>query len=332
MLIDNVKLIVKAGDGGNGAATFLRNGMTSKGGPDGGNGGNGGNVYFQGSSNINDLREFRFKKKIYAEDGIAGGRQKLFGKNAEHLVILVPLGTSVTDTTNGKVYEIVDDKRTLLIARGGQGGRGNTEFKSATNQAPDYSERGTAGQEKELLLELKLIAEIGLIGLPNAGKSSLLSVLTNATPKIANYPFTTLEPNIGMMGKHPIADIPGLIEGAADGKGLGAKFLKHIEKTKILLHCIELTENNVKERYETVRNEFKNFNQSLLEKQEIILLTKTDLVDEKTIKKYKTMFEKKGLQVLTCSLYDQASVESLSKTLLSLLEKSQNGATQEILQ
>lgn len=321
MLIDNVKLTVKAGDGGNGSASFLRNGMTAKGGPDGGNGGNGGSVYFQGSTNISDLREFRYKKKITAEDGIKGGKMKLFGKNADHLTILVPLGTTITDTTSGKTYEIVDDKRSLLIAKGGIGGRGNTEFKSATNQAPEYAEQGTKGQEKELFLELKLIAEIGLIGLPNAGKSSLLSVLTNATPKIANYPFTTLEPNIGMMGKHPIADIPGLIEGAADGKGLGAKFLKHIEKTKILVHCIELTENNVEERYETVRKEFAAFNTSLLEKPEIILLTKTDLVDEKVVNKYKKLFEKKGFQVLTCSLYDQANVDSLMKTFIAIVEK-----------
>jgi ribosome-binding ATPase YchF (GTP1/OBG family) len=172
------------------------------------------------------------------------------------------------------------------------------------------------------LLELRLIAEIGLIGLPNAGKSSLLSVLTHATPKIANYPFTTIEPNIGMLGDHPIADIPGLIEGAAHGRGLGAKFLKHIEKTRILVHCIELTENNVEERYNTVRKEFAEFNKTLLEKPEIILLTKTDLVDEKTVKKYKSMFEKKGKQVLTCSVYDQKSIEALKKVLESQLYKN----------
>ena len=320
MLVDNVILLVKAGDGGNGSASLLHNGLTYKGGPDGGNGGNGGNIYFQGSTNINDLREFRFKKKITAEDGIAGGRQKLFGKNAPDLTILVPVGTSITDIDSKKVYEIIDTTSLLLIATGGKGGRGNNEFKSATNQTPMYAENGTPGQKKNLFLELRLIAEIGLIGLPNAGKSSLLSVLTNATPKIANYPFTTLEPNIGMLGKHPIADIPGLIEGAADGKGLGAKFLKHIEKTKILVHCIELTEDNPEEKYKTVRHEFKNFNQSLLEKPEIILLTKTDLVDEKTVKKYKELFEKKGKQVLTCSLYDDASVEKVRKTLKTLLE------------
>ncbi len=322
MLVDNVTLLVKAGNGGNGSSSLLHNGLTFKGGPDGGNGGNGGNIYFQGSTNITDLREFRFKKKIVAQDGIAGGRQKLFGKNAPHVTILVPLGTSVTDTKLERTYEITDTRRLLLVAKGGKGGRGNAEFKSATNQTPEYAEYGKSGEAKKLLLELRLIAEIGLIGLPNAGKSSLLSVLTNATPKIADYPFTTLEPNIGMLGNHPIADIPGLIEGAAKGRGLGAKFLKHIEKTKILIHCIELTQNNAEERYETVRREFEHFNQSLMEKSEIILLTKTDLVDEKTIKKYKNIFEKRGKEVLTCSLYSQDSIESLRKTLETILESA----------
>ncbi|HWY79273.1 MAG TPA: GTPase ObgE [Candidatus Sulfotelmatobacter sp.] len=322
MLVDNVTLLVKAGNGGNGSSSLLHNGLTFKGGPDGGNGGNGGNIYFQGSTNITDLREFRFKKKIIAQDGIAGGRQKLFGKNAPHLTIYVPLGTSITDIVSGKIYEITDITRMLLIASGGKGGRGNAEFKSATNQTPMYAEYGKSGQEKKLFLELRLIAEIGLIGLPNAGKSSLLSVLTNATPKIANYPFTTLEPNIGMLGTHPIADIPGLIEGAASGRGLGATFLKHIEKTKILIHCIELTDNDAEKRYETVRHEFKQFNQSLLEKPEIILLTKTDLVDEKTIQKNARMFEKQGKKVLTCSLYNQNSVASLQKTLETIIENT----------
>lgn len=320
MLIDKITLSIKAGNGGNGAATFLKNGQTAKGGPDGGNGGNGGNIYIQGSTNVNDLRQFRYKKKIRAQDGIAGSKQNLFGKNAPHITILVPLGTSVTDTKLERVYEVIDTRRLLLVAKGGRGGWGNTKYKSSTNQSPEFAEYGKPGQEKKLILELRLIADIGLIGLPNAGKSSLLSVLTNATPKIANYPFTTLEPNIGMLGIHPIADIPGLIEGAAEGRGLGAKFLKHIEKTKILVHCIELTENNVEEKYNIVRNEFEHFNQSLLEKPEIILLTKTDLVDEKTIKKFKELFEKKGKVVLTYSIYDTNSIETLRKTLESTLE------------
>src|SRR6266571_841797 len=226
MLVDNVTITIKAGDGGNGASTFLRNGMTARGGPDGGNGGNGGNIYFQGSSNINDLKQFRFEKKITAETGIRGKSRKLFGKNAEHMTIFVPLGTRITNLKSGSIHEITDTTTPILLAQGGKGGRGNTEFKSATNQAPDYAESGTLGQKKELLLELRLIADIGLIGLPNAGKSSLLAVLTKATPKIGDYPFTTLEPSVGMLGKYTIADIPGLIEGASTGRGLGVTFLK----------------------------------------------------------------------------------------------------------
>ncbi len=320
MLVDNVTLHIRAGKGGNGAATFLRNGLTAKGGPDGGNGGNGGHIYFQGSSNINDLKEFRFKKKIIADDGIPGKHKKLFGKNAEHTTILVPFGTTITDLESNEVFEI-NDETPVLVARGGIGGRGNTEFKSATNQSPMLAEDGTPGEEKDLFLELKLIAEIGLIGLPNAGKSSLLATLTNATPKIGNYPFTTLEPNIGMLGKHPIADIPGLIEGAATGKGLGSTFLKHIEKTKIIVHCVESFDPEAKKTYETVREEFKQYNTTLLEKPEIILLTKTDLSDVKTTKKNLTFFKKKGYKVLTCSIYEPESIATLKKTLEDMVEK-----------
>src|SRR3989344_5466351 len=241
MLVDNINLIVKAGNGGDGAATFLRSEGKAKGGPDGGNGGNGGNIYFQGSTNINDLREFRYKKRIEAQ-------------------------------------------------------------------------KGTPGKEKKLFLELRLIADVGLIGLPNAGKSSLLSVLTNATPKIGAYPFTTLEPNIGMLNGHAIADIPGLIEGASKGKGLGVEFLKHIEKTKVLVHCIDSSEVNPEKAYETVRNEFKQYNILLLDKPEIILLTKTDLVDEKTFKRNMKILKKKG-KVLTVSIYNPVSLNILKQEL-----------------
>lgn len=319
MLVDNINLYIKAGNGGDGAATFLRNEMTAKGGPDGGNGGNGGNIYFQGSTNINDLREFRYKKKITADDGIPGKHKKLFGKNAPHLTIYLPLGTRITDTQSGEAIEITNTTALILLAKGGKGGRGNTEFKSATNQTPRYAEKGTLGETKKLFLELRLIADVGLIGLPNAGKSSLLSVLTNATPKIANYAFTTLEPNIGMLGKHPIADIPGLIEGASKGKGLGVEFLKHIEKTKVLVHCIDATAEDVQKAYETVRHEFEQYNISLLDKPEIILLTKTDIADEGQIKKNIKILQKKGKQVLCSSIYNQKSLDILKHSLKSLL-------------
>lgn len=326
MLVDNVTLYVKAGNGGDGAATFLRNGQTAKGGPNGGNGGNGGNIYFQGSNNINDLREFRFKKKIVAESGTPGGKYRLFGKNAEHTTVLVPVGTRVKDVDTGSMYDIRDTVTPVLIARGGRGGRGNNEFKSATNQAPEYAEKGTRGQERRLLLELRLIADIGLIGLPNAGKSTLLSVLTNAHPKIGNYPFTTLEPNLGMFGMHPIADIPGLIEGASEGRGLGVTFLKHILKTKILVHCIELTEDDIQERYRTVRQEFENYDPKLLLKPEVIVLTKTDLADPKLVRKYVKFFEKKGKHVLTCSVNEPESIHALSKELHELLVKAEKAS------
>lgn len=326
MLVDNIGLIIKAGNGGDGAATFLRNQSTAKGGPDGGNGGNGGNIYFQGSTNINDLREFRYKKKIEAKDGVPGKNKKLFGKNAQHLTIYLPLGTRVTDTTSGKIIEITNTTTTILAARGGKGGRGNTEFKSATNQTPRYAEKGTLGEEKKLFLELRLIADVGLIGLPNVGKSSLLSVLTNATPKIGNYAFTTLEPNIGMLRSQPkspvgeckqyaIADIPGLIEGASKGKGLGVEFLKHIEKTKVLVHCIDSSAEDVQKAYSTVRNEFEQYNTSLLDKPEIILLTKTDLADEEIIKKNVKILQKIGKKVLTASIYKLETLDLLKQEL-----------------
>lgn len=315
MLVDNINLIIKAGNGGDGAATFLRNEMTARGGPDGGNGGNGGNIYFQGSTNINDLREFRYKKKIAADDGIPGKHKKLFGKNAQHLTIYLPLGTRITDINSGKVIEITDITTPILVAKGGKGGRGNAEFKSAINQAPRYAEKGTMGEEKKLFLELRMIADVGLIGLPNAGKSSLLSVLTNATPKIGNYPFTTLEPNIGMMGNHAIADIPGLIEGASKGKGLGVEFLKHIEKTKVLVHCIDSSDENPQKSYETVRNEFKQYDISLLDKPEIILLTKIDLADEEQINKNVKILKKKGKKVITASIYQPETLETLKQEL-----------------
>ncbi len=314
MLIDNVTLQIKAGNGGDGKVSFFRN----RGGPDGGNGGNGGDLYFQGADNLNDLRLFRFKKKIDGIDGIAGKNQNLFGKNAPNTTIFVPLGTRITDVATGNVYEITDTTTFILLARGGKGGRGNSEFKTSTNQAPHYAEKGTKGEEKKLLLELRLIAEIGLIGLPNAGKSSLLAVLTNANPKIGNFPFTTLEPNIGMLKEHALADIPGLIEGASSGRGLGVTFLKHIEKTKVLLHCIDATDVDPEKSYMTVRHEFQKYNPALLEKPEIILLTKTDLADTKQIIKIEKLFQKKGKQVLTCSIYDEKSLEAIKQKLFTL--------------
>ena len=315
MLVDNIKLTVIAGRGGDGSAHFRRDAITRNGGPDGGNAGNGGNIYFIASHNVRDLREFRYKKKIEASRGIDGKGQKMFGKNAPHLTITVPPGTRMTDMDSGSVIELTDSLTPMLIAHGGRGGRGNTEFKSATNQSPHYAEKGGEGQRRELFLELRLIADIGLVGLPNAGKSSLLGALTNARPTVGSYPFTTLDPTIGMLGALAIADLPGLIAGASTGKGLGIGFLRHIEKTKMILHCIDLTDPTPLSSYETIRSEFGAFSQSLLTKPEIILLTKTDLVSPGAIRKARDLFAKKGKKVLTCSIYDPTSMTRLKKTL-----------------
>lgn len=320
MLIDDVTITIKAGDGGNGSASFRRNAQTARGGPDGGNGGNGGDIYFIGTDDLGALSEFQYKKSLKANDGIKGNKQNKHGKNADDLYIKVPLGTKVTDTATGTSVEILDTKNPVLFAKGGKGGRGNNEFKTALLQAPKFAETGEVGEEKVVRLELRLIADIGFIGLPNAGKSSLLAVLTNAQPKIANYPFTTLEPNIGMMDRTALADIPGLIEGAAQGKGLGIKFLKHIEKTKLLVHCIDVTDENPLQTYQTVRKEFEEYKKELLEKPEMILLTKKDLVEEKEIKVREKALKKLGKEILSVSVYDDKSLEDLKIKLLQSLE------------
>lgn len=315
MLIDDVTITVRAGRGGDGSAHLKRNAQTAKGGPDGGNGGNGGAVYFEGIDDIAALREFRFKKKLEAENGVSGGRQNLYGRNGEDLIIKVPFGTIVNDETTGKRYTITRFVPKILIAKGGKGGRGNNEFKSATNQTPKYAEPGAPGEEKIIHLELKLIADIGFIGLPNAGKSSLLQELTNAKPKIANYPFTTLEPNLGMMGTLILADIPGLIEGASSGKGLGIKFLKHVERTKLLVHCIASDHEDVVKIYETVRKELEEYNKEIMEKPEVILVTKSDLVDEKETKKKIKALKKKNDHVYSVSIYDDGSIKQVAEIL-----------------
>lgn len=315
MLIDDIEITVKAGEGGDGKVSFIRNAQTAKGGPDGGNGGNGGNVYFIGSHNESDLRQFSFKKAVKAESGIPGKKKNLYGRNADHLTITLPLGTIITNIDTDEVIEITNTEIPILIASGGKGGRGNNEFKSATNQTPFEFEKGTLGEEKRLHLQLRLIADIGFIGLPNAGKSSLLSALTNAHPKIGAYPFTTLEPNLGMMGKIILADIPGLIEGASRGKGLGITFLRHIEKTKLLVHCIDANDEDPIKTYHIVRKEFEEYSKTLLEKPEIILLTKVDLVDEVTVKKRVKLLKTLRKGVYPVSIYDLKSLEGLRKKL-----------------
>lgn len=304
-LIDDVFITVKAGDGGK-----------ASGSRDGGHGGAGGNIYFQASNNISDLSSFRFVKKIVGKLGGHGQRNKMTGRNAEDELVLVPPGTKVTDEANGESVEIMDFEKKVLIAKGGYGGGSQgTIFNHQTGEVGDFS--GGVGEEKYLHLVQSLIADIGFVGLPNAGKSSLLTVLTNATPKIGNYPFTTLEPNLGICEDLVLADIPGLIEGAAEGSGLGVKFLKHIEKTKMLIHCISVEDPDPLKTYKIVREEFEKYNPELLDKDEIILFTKIDLIDPAAlvdqIKKMKTLKKK----VQSVSIYDEKSLGAFKKNLIS---------------
>ncbi|MDP3724789.1 MAG: GTPase ObgE [bacterium] len=318
MLIDDVTIQVKAGNGGNGKVSFLRGKFVPKGGPDGGNGGNGGSVFAEGTSDLLALRDFQHTKEAAAQDGEGGKSRKQYGKNALDVTIRVPVGTIVTDTETGWTIEISSVNQRALLARGGIGGRGNIHFTDATHQTPRYAESGTQGEEKIMHLSLKFLADIGLIGLPNAGKTSLLNTLTSARGKVADYPFTTLEPNLGVMDGKILADIPGLIEGAHQGRGLGIKFLKHIQKTKLLLHCIDASAENIQTDYETVRAELGNFDPKLLEKKEILLLTKADLLQEDSLEK-KIQSAKKIFSgnIFTVSILDDASIVRIKKILLS---------------
>lgn len=317
MLVDDITLKIKAGAGGNGSSSFRATTGTPKTPSDGGNGGNGGDIYVQGSSNVSDLSQFRFQKSVTGENGTNGGHNNLFGKRGKSITILLPLGTSLEDVNTGEMWE-VDSKEPQLIAKGGRGGLGNKQFRPTLNHMSTYSPLGHPGEERELHLVLKLIAKIGLVGLPNAGKSSLLKVLTNATPKIGAYPFTTLEPNLGVYKKVVIADIPGLIDGASDGKGLGLQFLKHIEKTEILVHLIDGTQSDILSIYDTVRNEFKNYSHALLEKEELIVLSKVDLLEKDELDKKIEILKGLGKKFTTLSIYDPKSVEDFG----ALLEKS----------
>jgi GTP-binding protein len=315
MLIDEADILIKAGDGGNGSASFKRNAQTSRGGPDGGNGGNGGNVYIKGVDDITLLIAFRYTKEVRAEDGVNGAKQNLYGRNGKDTILNLPLGTYIKDLKTNEVFE-VNSKEPFLIARGGKGGRGNNEFKSATNQAPKFAEKGEKGEERRVQLVLKLIADVGLIGLPNSGKSTLLSILTNAHPKIGNYPFTTLEPNLGVMDGLILADIPGLIEGASSGKGLGIKFLRHVEKTKILIHCIDIENEDIKKTYETIRKELAEYDESLTQKREILLLTKSDLVDKKIVEKKLKIAKKLNNDSYAISVYDDLVINEFKEKLV----------------
>lgn len=318
MLIDEVKLRISAGKGGDGIVAFDRSKFSQ--GPSGAKGGEGGNVWLEGVANLNALNQFRFEKEFSAEDGENGKSRRLDGARGEDLVLKVPVGTVAHNLDAGKDFEVVKIGQRVLIAQGGKGGRGNWYFRSSTNTTPKEFERGTEGEKFSFIFELRLIADVGLIGLPNAGKTSLLNVLTRASAKVAPYAFTTLEPNLGAFYDMVIADIPGLIEGASTGKGLGIKFLRHVRRTKVLIHCISAESENLKKDYETIRSELSKYEPELAKKQEYILLTKIDTVEEKEVKKKIKELKKINPEVAPLSIYDEESVEKVKK-LLNKIEK-----------
>jgi GTP-binding protein len=297
--IDYVKILFRSGKGGGGSAHLQRTAQDPKAGPDGGDGGKGGDVILKGNRNLWTLLHLRYTKHIFAEDGGSGSANQCFGKNGKNAIVEVPLGTIVKNPETGEFLgEVLEDGQELTVLRGGRGGLGNVHFKSATRQTPRFAQPGEEGVEEWWALELKILADVGLVGFPNAGKSTLISVLSNAKPKIADYPFTTLRPNLGMVEYRDyqsfvIADIPGIIEGASDGKGLGLRFLRHIERNALLLFMIPCNTGSIKKEFNILLNELRTYNPELVDKKRILAITKCDLLPEKELKALKKKLPEK---------------------------------------
>ena len=321
--LDQVKIYIKAGNGGDGSPSFRREKFIEFGGPDGGDGGKGGSVILKAEQNLNTLIDFRYQQHHKAKRGENGAGQNRTGKSGEDLILKVPLGTQVFEEDNKTlIYDFTKISEEFIAAAGGKGGLGNTRFKSSTNRAPRKFTKGTQGEEFTIWLQLKTIADIGIIGLPNAGKSSLLASVTNANPKIANYQFTTLNPNLGVASyddkEITIADIPGLVEGAHKGTGLGIQFLKHIERCKSLLHLIDITSEDLKKSYQQVKNELKKYSNKLTKKKELIVLNKIDLINEKEVNHIIKDFKKNTKsEVIAVSTFNKSSVSKIKSKLLN---------------
>ena len=321
--LDQVKIFIKAGDGGSGSASMRREKFIEFGGPNGGDGGKGASIILKAERNLNTLIDYRYTQHFKAEKGQNGMNKNKTGRNGKDLYLKVPIGTQILEEDNKTLlFDFKNEKEEFVVANGGRGGLGNTNFKSSTNRAPRKFTKGTLGEEFWLWLQLKTIADIGIVGLPNAGKSSLLAAITNANPKIANYKFTTLNPNLGVATydnkEITLADIPGLIEGAHTGVGLGIKFLKHIERCKTLLHMIDITEENLEKSYNQIKEELGSYSRELLKKKEVIVLNKVDLLDKKTAEEIIKNFSKnKKCEVITLSTFNKDSVTKIKAKLLN---------------
>lgn len=331
MFVDYTKIIIKSGNGGNGAKTFRREKYVAAGGPDGGDGGKGGDIYFVVDPDVNTLIDFRYNKKFKAEDGKNGSGGNCYGKSGENLYIGVPRGTVVKDAETGKVLvDLSEEGQKELVLQGGRGGKGNTHFATSTRQAPNFAQEGEKGQEKEIILELKLLADVGLLGYPNVGKSTILSMVTSAKPKIANYEFTTIQPNLGVVkteygDSFVIADIPGIIEGASEGIGLGLQFLRHIERTRLLLHVIDVSGTSGRvpiEDYYTINKELKKYSEKLSKRKQIIVANKIDAMqDETQYKELEQLAKENNIEIFKISAATgQGLKELLNKVAEALKE------------
>ena len=321
--LDQAKIYLKAGNGGSGSASFRREKFIEFGGPDGGDGGHGGSIIFIADKNLNTLIDFRYQQHLKAEKGQDGKGKKKTGKSGKDLILKVPVGTQIFEEDNNTLVEdLTKSGQKIIIANGGKGGLGNVRFKSSTNRAPRKKTGGSTGENFWIWLQLKVIADIGIVGMPNSGKSSLLSVLTSAKPKIANYPFTTINPNLGVASydnkEITLADIPGLIEGAHEGIGLGDKFLRHIERCKNILHLIDITNDNLFENYSKVRKELFKYSNKLTKKKEIIVFNKTDMISEDEINEKINIFNKKiNKKIYIISVIKNKGLTAIKKVLIS---------------
>ena len=316
---DELKIYAKAGTGGDGVVRWRQDKFEDRGGPAGGDGGRGGDVYLEGVKDSGLLASYTHDTRFIAPDGESGAKKKMSGQDGEDMYIKLPVGSVVTNTETGDVYDLTEAGQKILILKGGKGGLGNEHFKSSINTTPYESTPGKPGDNGHYHIELRLFADLGLVGYPNAGKSTLINSVTNAKSKIGAYAFTTLDPHLGVLQEFVIADIPGIIEGASEGKGLGVKFLKHIKRTKMIAHLVSFENEDLMTTYKNIRKELENYDKDLAAKDEIIILTKTDMSDEKTIAKTVKSFEKLGKVVLTMSAFDDESVKKVGDELVKIL-------------